>query len=257
VNITIGADPEVFVKQNGVFVSAHNLVPGTKEHPFPVDNGAVQVDGMALEYNILPCSTKEEFIYRNKSVLSQLKLMVPEHEVVVEPVAHFTKEYMKSQPKAAIELGCDPDYSAWFMQANMRTAAGHVHIGWKDPSSNTEGHENTCAVMAREMDYFLGIYTLLYDKDSTRRSMYGGPGCYRSKSYGVEYRTPSNKWLETEQLMGLVFDRSKACATSVLNKGSLLTDKYDDLASFIIERNEFDWQEKYPELHNDVLELVA
>ncbi len=45
-------------------VTASGLViPDTaKEKPFPVTNGAVQVDGMALEYNIDPASTVEEFV---------------------------------------------------------------------------------------------------------------------------------------------------------------------------------------------------
>ena len=51
-NILIGADPELFVKKDGVVVSGHDLIQGTKADPFPVQDGAVQVDGMALEFNI-------------------------------------------------------------------------------------------------------------------------------------------------------------------------------------------------------------
>jgi len=52
--ILVGCDPELFVKKDGVLVSAHGLVQGSKEHPFRVSKGAVQVDGMALEFNIDP-----------------------------------------------------------------------------------------------------------------------------------------------------------------------------------------------------------
>ena len=56
---TIGADPEVFVADSltNTFVSAHDLVPGTKLEPFAVNKGAVQVDGMALEFNSRCCVT--------------------------------------------------------------------------------------------------------------------------------------------------------------------------------------------------------
>ena len=60
----IGADPEVFVTdKNNQFVSAFNMVPGDKAKPYPVPFGAVQVDGMALEFNIEPASTRQEFIH--------------------------------------------------------------------------------------------------------------------------------------------------------------------------------------------------
>ena len=50
--ILVGCDPEIFVKQAGVFKSAHGLVVGDKKDPQKVNKGAVQVDGMALEFNI-------------------------------------------------------------------------------------------------------------------------------------------------------------------------------------------------------------
>ena len=53
-NILIGADPELFVMKNGKFHSADDLIPGSKDEPYPVENGAVKVDGMALEFNIRP-----------------------------------------------------------------------------------------------------------------------------------------------------------------------------------------------------------
>ena len=51
----VGADPEIFLGDaDGGLVSAYGLIKGDKEHPFPVTNGAVQVDGMAAEFNIDP-----------------------------------------------------------------------------------------------------------------------------------------------------------------------------------------------------------
>ena len=131
----------MFVRQEGTFKSAHGLIKGDKKNPQPVRSGAVQVDGMALEFNIDPASSEDAFAYNVQDVFNQLKLMVPDYEIVTVPVAHFDEQYMKAQPAEALELGCDPDFDAWnngvaFVKPNalrpMRTASGHVHIGWTD-----------------------------------------------------------------------------------------------------------------------------
>src|SRR4030042_844860 len=106
--ILVGCDPEVFVMQGGKFLSAFGLIKGDKKNPLPVRNGAVQVDGMALEFNTTPASTANQFILNVEDVYAQLRAMVPEYQVVATPVADFDPMYMKAQPAAALELGCDP-----------------------------------------------------------------------------------------------------------------------------------------------------
>ena len=46
----------VILTGKGKAFSAHGLVKGTKERPQTTDNGAVQVDGLALEFNTDPVS---------------------------------------------------------------------------------------------------------------------------------------------------------------------------------------------------------
>jgi len=116
--LLLGADPEVFVQQAGKYLSAHGLIPGDKQNPYPVNNGAVQVDGMALEFNISPADTPETFLFNVQSVMQQLREMVPDYEVVTDPVATFTQEYLDEQPPEALELGCDPDYNGWSLEEN-------------------------------------------------------------------------------------------------------------------------------------------
>jgi len=102
--LTVGADPEVFVKQGGKFVSAHGLVQGTKEEPFVVDKGAVQVDGMALEFNIDPAKNAKEFSDNIRVVMDILDGMVPDHELVPTPTATFGKKYMTTMLGRAVLL---------------------------------------------------------------------------------------------------------------------------------------------------------
>ena len=135
--ILVGADPEVFVSHNGKIISGYGLIPGTKTAPFAVNGGAVQVDGMALEFNIDPAETEEEFLHSIGSVLNQMREMIPEHQLILEAVANFDEAYMKTLPEEALLLGCDPDFNAWEQCQNnppnaastMRTAAGHIHVG--------------------------------------------------------------------------------------------------------------------------------
>lgn len=148
--ILVGADPELFMKNpnTNMFVSAHDRVPGTKYEPFKVPNGAIQVDGTALEFNIDPAHSVEEFVANIKSVKQTLESYVPGFNVVAEPVALYDADYWVFEVTAeAKTLGCDPDFNGWTVEQNpppnagdkpFRTASGHVHIGWtKDKTSST------------------------------------------------------------------------------------------------------------------------
>jgi hypothetical protein len=250
-NILVGCDPEVFVQQNNKFFSAHGLIPGDKKNPFKVNKGAVQVDGMALEFNIDPAASEDEFCINVETVLHTLKLMVPQYNVVATPVADFDPEYMKQQPEEALELGCDPDFNAWTMRENprpngdrpFRTASGHVHIGWTEGEDIKSGaHFGDCAVVAKQMDFFLGLPSLAYDKDNRRRELYGNPGCFRPKSYGCEYRTLSNAWLNNKELIKWVFRNAVAGMDRLFN-GDNLSEKYGDV-SHIIKTSDWTAAEK-------------
>lgn len=232
--IKIGADPELFVQKDGKFVSAHGLIPGTKENPYPVNKGAVQVDGMALEFNIDPSTGFHDFELNINTVLHELRKMVPsEYEFVLSATAEFDLEYMKTLPKEAIELGCDPDYNGWTGQVNerpeqhpvMRTAAGHVHIGWTvDVDPYNDEHFVLCSEVAQELDALLGIHSILIDKNQKRRQMYGQAGAFRPKSYGIEYRVLSNYWVANSQEMQMVWTLSKRAIFNVMKDKSIIPD---------------------------------
>lgn len=243
--ILIGCDPEVFVKQKGKFLSAFGLIKGDKKNPQKVRNGTVQVDGMALEFNIDPAATEDEFCLNVQDVFKQMCLMVPTYEVVAVPCAHFDAKYLKSQPKEALELGCDPDYNAWTGLANdrpdgdrpMRTASGHVHIGWTDGQNKDDpDHVNQARMACQQLDFYLGLPSLMYDADKLRREMYGKAGAMRIKPYGAEYRTLSNAWLNSEKLMRWVY-RASVKGMQELMGGNCLAEKYGDIQEIINTSN--------------------
>lgn len=214
-DLLIGADPEVFLVKEGKPISAFGLIPGTKQTPSPVTLGAVQVDGMAAEFNISPAKNDTEFSATIYVVMKELKNLIPKDiSLSIQAVAHFDPDYVENQPKEAKELGCDPDFNAYTLAANprpeqhptMRTAAGHIHLGWTtavDPMSPK--HFQMCAHMVRHLDGILGLFGVINDPDTERKKMYGKAGAFRPKSYGLEYRVLSNFWLATPALQRSIF----------------------------------------------------
>lgn len=224
----IGADPEVFLKVGKKNISSHGLINGDKKNPLKVDKGAVQIDGTALEFNIDPASTEEEFVGNIRIVMSTMESMVKEKvptgridispSVIYDPV-YFDKEI----PASAKELGCDPDYNAYTGCANpppdpsaikwptMRTGSGHIHIGWgKDMDALSPDHMADCIFVTKIMDGILYNASGDWDRDDRRSALYGKPGAFRPKSYGMEYRVLSNAWLGSEATIRKVFKLTRA-----------------------------------------------
>ena len=256
----IGADPEFFVKKDGKFVSAYGLIEGTKKNPQKVPGGAVQVDGMALEFNIDPASTFEEFNNNINKVLGHLRAMVPpEYEFAFVPVAHFDPAYLKDQPLEARQLGCEPDFNAYTgaanpvpnVEATFRTASGHIHIGWdKNQDINDPEFLEACRMMTKQLDVVLATSSILYDFDTTRRQLYGKAGAFRPKPYGVEYRVLSNAWLADKDKRKLVFYEALN-AFNKLIKGNNFSEYYGaDIQRYINE-------DKYESCHFIAREFLS
>lgn len=221
--ILIGADPELFVfTRDGKPVSAHDLIPGTKYDPFEVSKGAVQVDGVAAEFNIEPANTEDEFFFNIASVEAQLLEMIQKKNsdfiLRATPTVNFTRKQWKDIPEEAKLLGCEPDYDAYSCKPNekpktdkfMRTGSGHVHISWGQTKKDVlKPWDQHCASLVWHLDKHLYPESLKWDPDKTRQELYGKPGCFRPKKYGLEYRTLSNAWLANEKTIRYVFKTTK------------------------------------------------
>ncbi len=237
IDFKVGSDPEIFVVDgNDKLVSAYGMVPGTKDAPASVPCGGIQVDGMALEFNINPAHTKEEFINNTVVVMGELMKAIPkDHSLKILSTAQFGKAYIDSQPEAAKELGCSPDFNAYMSgeqnpkpngELPFRTAAGHVHVGWTDGNSiHDKEHQHYCQQVVQVMDLLLGVPSVLMDSDTQRRSMYGQAGSYRAKSYGVEYRVLSNFWIKNQAAMSWVYEQTEAAVKKVLGGFSVPDNK--------------------------------
>lgn len=217
---TFGADPELFlIDGNGKPVSAEGLIPGTKAEPFAVEGGAVQVDGMAAEFNINPADNFNDFNGNVTLVMKQLKAMLPKGVgFSIVPAVEFPEDVFDAAPDNAKELGCSPDFNAWTGDFNppphlddrprLRCAGGHLHFGWTEgvDLSDTQ-HVMNCRDLVKQLDWYLAGWSLRVDKDPTRRLLYGKAGACRVKDYGVEYRVLSNFWLTSKERRLQVWNR--------------------------------------------------
>lgn len=90
-NVTIGADPEVFIFNTSTktVVSSIGIIPGEKGNPWidptwPKGFG-LEIDNILGEFNIPPCKTKEEFIdsivFMKKYIREYVKKINPNYDI--------------------------------------------------------------------------------------------------------------------------------------------------------------------------------
>ena len=184
---------------------------------------------MAAEFNIDPASTFEEFDLNITTVLAQLTKMLPKgYTLDFSPSVEFPEDVFAAAPDIAKELGCTPDFDAWTGDSNpppdtsgtpfLRTASGHLHIGWTaGMAMDNIQHLINCQDLVKQLDWYLGAWSITEDADPTRRLLYGKAGAMRYKPYGVEYRVLSNFWVNDESLRLKVWNRMQAAIDAMRN----------------------------------------
>ena len=221
-NVTIGCDPELFIADGGKIISANGLTVGTKEHPEQCKYGAVQLDNVLLEFNTDPVRTEDDFVAVVNKMLGFCRNRAGKRSVALKASHRYSTDELNKFGPAVFEFGCDAEYDAKDMSkieapdanSTLRTASGHVHIGFTGEITEPEIQKTVLLC-----DYLLGLPSLLYDVDTERRTMYGKAGAHRPKEYGVEYRTLSNFWLQDNTLIRWVFRNAKE---AYLRRGDLM-----------------------------------
>jgi hypothetical protein len=212
---TIGSDPELIILgKDGDILSAIGIIPGDKKNPTRIPDGQMIHDNVNVEFGIDPAASIEEWVDRTRSVMRHIarKVLPNGHRLAVRASCLFPdKELLDPE---ALLFGCDGDFDAYAMAmnvppnvedaANLRSCGGHVHIGHEKVKATIEN----VASATKAMDMFLGLPSLLLDKDESsarRRNLYGKAGCHRPKPYGVEYRSLGNFWIAHPELTRLVY----------------------------------------------------
>lgn len=241
----LGADPELFLFDRNAdkFISSVGRIGGTKDYPMPIDDegNAMQEDNVTVEFNTPPCYTVEAFklhINKNKTWIKERAAQMG-LEVAIKPSAVFDDSELDT--KEAQTFGCEPDFNAWkdgrvnprpkAENKNLRSCGGHVHIQLNDDVDILE--------VVKAMDLFVGCLMLEFDDDKGRRELYGKAGAFRKKSYGVEYRTASNAWIENDDRIQWVWDQTEK-ALEFVASGRKFTEAEGKLIQQCIDKSDLD-----------------
>lgn len=221
----LGTDPEFFLMEDDKYISAHNIVPGTKKKPEPLPDGShVQADGTAVEFNIEPAVNAKEFTDKIQSALNELRKIIPiKYKFLFEPIVTYSEQVWKEIPTYAKELGCDPDYRICgdlsFARNRIpdpgkrRTGSGHLHFGWTNKENTEEGSDHflDCVGFSNSFLNLSYVYNDRYDyQNRDRQNYYGYHGAFRCKPYGVELRSLSNKWVPDKEISTKIAEYSFA-----------------------------------------------
>lgn len=227
----LGHDAEVLLtaRKSGQFRSIIGKIGAGKWNPKPIEGlpegFTLQEDNVALEFGVPPAASAEEFIFNTRKVMQEGLKALPGERFSRLSCVVFPKEEM-NHPSAHV-FGCEPDFNAWTGEENskpqpphpfMRSAGGHVHIETQQDKFN----------VIRACDLFLGVPSVLMDKGTERRKLYGKAGACRPKSYGVEYRTLSNFWIFKPRLIKWVWDNAGRALENTVEFDEVLSKQVQD-----------------------------
>lgn len=236
-NVTIGTDPELFLRDSITkeFIPATGLIGGTKQEPKVIkknENGnfAIQEDNVMVEFNV-PYSTLDNPKKLSKDiryVLDYIEKKVNKIglESAILASAYFDWKHLDTEQ--ARTFGCDPDFNAWTedvnhigkVETNLRTSGGHVHIGYDNPEIEVS------VDLIKILDLYLGVPSIVMDKDTERRKLYGKSGCFRFTEFGCEYRVLSNFWIASDNSVAWIFEQVRM-AIDAYNNGFRIDAKSD------------------------------
>lgn len=250
----IGADVEVFLqhKETKEIVSAEGLIRGSKYNPFVFDKAnrffTTSLDNVLAEFTIPPARSKDEFFNHLTKSLKYIGKTIPKELcTAIQPAARLDDRFL--QTEQALTFGCEPDFNAYTLaqnikpnspDRNLRSAGGHVHIGYENPAQYDADYYNPDeqrASIIKALDLHIGVPSTIMEPDNKRKELYGKAGAFRPKPYGVEYRTISNFYLASKEYIDWVYT-SVIDAINWLNAGNLVDRTLGEYVQQIINNND-------------------
>lgn len=208
INPTFGTDIEFALvdKDTDKLISAVNRIGGTKQFPLQIASEIYrQEDNVAAELSMEPTKTwplLRNRIMRGKSALEKY---VSSQNLKIKALSSGIYDDDQLTTPESREFGCSPTLNAYtknFNQlpcaedTNLRTFGFHLHIGFPQTAEiNTFKLSDICRYIIY-CDAFLGIPSIIMDRDNRRRELYGKAGEFRSKKINedkkeiliIEYR---------------------------------------------------------------------
>ena len=267
-DLTFGTDPEVFAsyEKNGLdyveppaFFRYELKVPHKpdKKHPIFIerDNIVIMEDGAAFEYTVPPTKGSKSF-FDNISLANRMLsdwLGKYNYKIYKKPVINYEVDKFINKPEEyqlALIFGCDPDedaievgYQCTTIDAKLhpfRYGGGHFHIGSFD-SEISEFikfyHRPFIQLLAITVGTIVVAHSKYPDLERQRALLYGRPGRFRNdKPWGIEYRTPSNSWIDNSNTINDMLYRARLAFNFLQNpiKGKkLIADRLDSAVQAI------------------------
>lgn len=209
IRVSLGSDPELFVKKDNKVVPSKFVVPsGVRE---------VTEDGFQIELNPSTDSCRQVSAAFIQSALNHADTAVqkiPGASLSLDVGVIIDDKTWKASDNDVKRFGCSPTSNAYEekrklptgMRVKFRAGGGHIHLGLGGPGNFKPKSKEAERKLVKLMDIFAGNTMVLLDRDSAnarRRKHYGRAGEYRTKTYGLEYRVLSNFWLRGYLLWSL------------------------------------------------------
>jgi len=228
---SIGADPEFFIaSKKGKIIESNEIIP---------DNGLIlnssskcTQDGVQAEINPSPKTCRQGAGSAYKNIFKSLAEVLNDKKIVLlsEGMIHLTQEELDRLSDKSKEFGCAPSINYYtgkesVIKANpnvygYRSAGGHIHLGANPTSDLGRCMRKRPKLVIRLLDLILGNTCVMIDRDPNqveRRKVYGRAGEYRLPRHGIEYRTLSNFWIRSYQLMSMVYGFARLGLTVAYN----------------------------------------
>ncbi len=229
--ITLGSDPEFFIKRGKNYFPPFIFTNGSKDKPEEIKRHkgySILIDNLTLEGNIPPAYNKQEFINNMKILLEIMNTRLALKKgfsIAHESAVKFQPRFLQS-PKSR-EIGCAPDFNAFVqtdsvlrtisllkhMNNPYRAAGFHIHIGYDTSGFNIRGKALLDILITQLFELFV---VNSFEEDikgdrvnAFRKEMYGVGeffGYYRQKSYGLECRGLGSYFTRPEYIE-LVWDK--------------------------------------------------
>jgi len=240
-----GADPEFFFTRNGKIIPSSEVIPeegivttkANSDYLKRQDLSPMFVrDGVQAEYHPAAATCRGNAIDAVKVAFVILKGWIPDDvRLSFETTVEIPEEDFAALPAECRRLGCQPSLSIYGDNGlgvdpetyRFRSAGGHIHLGGLGSASGRPKEE-----LIGLLDIIVGNTSVLLDRDplvAFRRQVYGRAGEWRDKPYGVEYRTLTNFWLRSPELMGLIYGLCRICTDTWIggSKYNMATGRYD------------------------------
>lgn len=223
---TLGLDVEFILRDKitNLPKSAIGIIPGTKANPHRVSRGTLQADGVLLEIGIDPVDNYFDFEKNISTVLTEAKRFANRANCYISDSIEAEYPEHEVMSTEAWEAGCSPFWNCWTgeeypkveFDSLLRTCGGHIHIGFKEIEKVKADFKDHLAMVC---EAYVGFPVSDMEPKTRRREVYGKPGAFRYKPYGVEIRTPSNFWIFNKLTRKFVFCRIKDALSHFMHTG--------------------------------------